>query len=197
MIIAKKFLDLLSGILSHFGNAIPSNTYGTILHGLSNIIGGKLKFRDIVLKHPCCLKCIEIYQAGKFSLEIDNSITWFCSNMCGGPPFPSFEEASALTSICCQNLIKYEVGVHEDLELEAVWCISLYVESNDKKDLRIENMVTSNTVKRMLQLTIRASHGADYVLIKPLIRFFGNMFVGSNEIIESILNLELVQVNDR
>lgn len=194
MMIAKNYLELLEGILEAFKKVIPSDLFEILLHGLANMVGNRIETRDQVLKHKCFQLCLEIYQSGKFSLEADYLFTWLCSNLSYGPPFPSFEEASALASICCQNLNKYELGAHSHLETEAIWGISYYLEGVQMKDQKISNIYHSNTMRRIVQMAVKASAGADAVVIRPILRILANMFSGPNDIIESLLDQDLVQV---
>jgi len=143
---------------------------------LSNIAGDCAELRDFVIQSGAMQPLLQnVIQPASNSM-LRNTI-WALSNLCRGKPQPKMETVAPAIPVLAATLNS------EDTEIlvDCCWALS-YLSDGDNE--RVEAVVQSNVVPRLVQLLSHASP----TVVTPALRTIGNIVSGSDTQTQAVID---------
>ena len=195
MLLAQGFMTQLTEIVEQYKPSMNMEILNTIVHASANLCAAPGASYDIFVDSKLFKLLLQLYQSATWPASTDQCFSWLISNILySGKDIP-MEEQSHLTSILCLNFLKYQLGAYPEMEQEILWGISVYVNQHDNKEQRVNNLVTSKTLTKIVLYLKRATmENTAKEIIMPLLNILGNCSSCSNEIIDTIMDLDFAQV---
>lgn len=147
---------------------------------MGNIAGDSTQCRDMVLQAGALRPLLNLCNEGAKITMLRNA-TWTLSNFCRGKPQPNFNEVSqALPTLA--KLISFE---DDEVLTDACWALSYLSDDTDPHNYKIQAVVQSGVVKRLVQLLMNQSA----VVKTPALRTVGNIVTGDDLQTQMVLNM--------
>ena len=169
--------------LSHTKEALMDNienkvTVKNLIWGICNFSGSSFKARDYMITSNMLDDVLRIQDRFKKDEDIEAKCLWFYSNLMRGTPFPSLDIADKIISVVKQTLLRNEHS--DEIDYEAVWCLSLYVEPNIDKQQRIQKvtMKDEKVVRKMISMLSSPLPN----ILTAVTRYFGNITSDDSEV---------------
>lgn len=189
-------LDKLVAIFEQFRASMNTDVLNTVLHLSSNLCANAGPAKEAFLKSKIFMMICDLFGIMSWSPEIDTSYAWLFSNILTHKHSLTFEEESMLASVLCKLFLKYEYGAFPELDMECLWGMLSYCNSNDNRDARTINFINSKCLKRViLALKKHAVEGGNQVIIAPIIKLIGIAAAYSNELVDMIMDLDVANVD--
>eukprot|EP00172_Hildenbrandia_rubra_P001179 Plantae.Rhodophyta-Hildenbrandia_rubra.ctg17372.p1 GENE.Plantae.Rhodophyta-Hildenbrandia_rubra.ctg17372~~Plantae.Rhodophyta-Hildenbrandia_rubra.ctg17372.p1 ORF type:complete len:535 (-),score=97.14 Plantae.Rhodophyta-Hildenbrandia_rubra.ctg17372:1403-3007(-) len=163
-----KFVRLLS--------SPNANVREQAVWALGNIAGDSSTTRDLVLTNGAVEPLVTLLTQNQ-KLALLRNATWTLSNFCRGKPQPDFE----IVKKCIPTLGHLIYFDDDDVVMDVCWAISYL---SDGQNHRIQTIVESGVVKRLVQLLLSES----FKVQTPALRAIGNIVTGNDSLTQYVIN---------
>ena len=163
-----KFIRLLS--------SPNENVREQAVWALGNIAGDSSETRDLVLELNAMEPLLNLLTTNS-KLSLLRNATWTLSNFCRGKPQPNWDIVQkSIPSLA--HLINFD---DDDVVTDVCWALSYL---SDGQNIRIQTVVESGVVKRLVQLLVSES----YKVQTPSLRAIGNIVTGNDNLTQYVIN---------
>eukprot|EP01083_Nonionella_stella_P098481 276983_1 len=155
---------------------------------LGNIAGDSPTFRDMVLDLGILPPLLSLCTP-QSRMSLLRNATWTLSNLCRGKPQPDFNKVLP----CLHTLAILLFVKDRDVLTDACWALSYLSDDAGQSNPKIQAVVQSGAIGRLVQLLSSSSEIASTNIKVPALRCIGNIVTGDDAQTQAVLDAGVLE----